>query len=856
MCKKVLKYVAFLMGLLFAAGVWAADFPSYERLGGMGSLDMPTVVATDAAGNVYVGDRVAEAVVIFSSDGERIGRISLQSAPTALEIADNGFLYVGMENGINIYNGEDLVDTISGVSLPAAIEVSSGGVVYVLDAGEYNLKIIDGSGNIAVVGDYQMFGGDLRDLALDEANGELYELDRGHLLDDGSGVWRVQVFDLQGNLLRSFSHWGYATDGKLLSASSIEVDEQRRIYIADNSQNIIGVYDHTGAYIGTMYDNQDVYRNPVGMAYRNNRLYFVSSLGRSATVLGVGAYATLDVSPLQLSLTVQGGYVDGGNTITIANTGVGDLNWQASVTAGAGWLSVSSQSGTVAPSGQTAVDVAVDASSLSAGQHSGTITITSNGGSAEINVVVNVVAAPVLEVSPSVVNLQAVAGEPVSVPGINITLSNDISNSLTWQAVADAGIDISPSSGPSNTTTSPSVTVAAQGAGTYTGRITVTADGAVGSPAEITLNIEFVAVNRIHVTTNHPDAAFSITGPQNYQGSGTDWSVSGVPDGEYTIVFHDINGYVTPPSVTKSLSGGGTIEFSGDYSRMITERIVVVPDSTKKAAAVVRIMDADGTVLKEIDVPAPGRGGLDVAVADVDGDGLEDIVVSTLKKSSMIWVFSAAGAEMTSADVFSSSAGVMLAAADTDGDGDAEIVAASGTDVRVLDFQSGSIVDTGAGFSAAAAVDAVGAGDVDGDGAAEVVTASRSADGMVAFDIWRIDTVNGAVLDSEMIMADEKIKDIEIRDMDGDGIGDVLVASRGSIIMLDIGGNAASEMVKVKGLKSLAAGDVDGDGSVEMTAGLKRGKLRTYTADGSETGTIKAFKTKSGVRVSTGVVGY
>ena len=45
------------------------------------------------------------------------------------------------------------------------------------------------------------------------------------------------------------------------------------------------------------------------------------------------------------------------------------------------------------------------------------------------------------------------------------------------------------------------------------------------------------------VITNLPEAAFTITGPASYSGSGTCWSQTNVPTGQYEVVFDDVPGY-------------------------------------------------------------------------------------------------------------------------------------------------------------------------------------------------------------------------------------------------------------------------------------------------------------------------
>ena len=69
----------------------------------------------------------------------------------------------------------------------------------------------------------------------------------------------------------------------------------------------------------------------------------------------------------------------------------------------------------------------------------------------------------------------------------------------------------------------------------------------------------------ISVTTNLPSATFVCSGPLSYTGTGTSFIQTGVPVGEYRIVYGAVPGYITPPSETKTLVAGGILTFTGYY---------------------------------------------------------------------------------------------------------------------------------------------------------------------------------------------------------------------------------------------------------------------------------------------------
>lgn len=75
----------------------------------------------------------------------------------------------------------------------------------------------------------------------------------------------------------------------------------------------------------------------------------------------------------------------------------------------------------------------------------------------------------------------------------------------------------------------------------------------------------------IVVITNLPEATFTITGPASYSGSGTCWSQTNVPFGQYDVKFNDVPGYEIPFSSRDiiSISSG----FPSDTSEVEYKKI-------------------------------------------------------------------------------------------------------------------------------------------------------------------------------------------------------------------------------------------------------------------------------------------
>ncbi|MBI5632333.1 MAG: hypothetical protein HZA15_02500 [Nitrospirae bacterium] len=867
MLKRLIVAAAMIVALLLSFmpdGSFAeGSISEYKRLADLALPGRPVRASVDATGNIYAVEAGRPYLAKYSAFGEFLGSMPLSSVPTAIKVAADGLLYVGLKDKIEIYNGTTLLRTITGISHPVSIDVAISGAMYVVDLKHYCVKIVSPSGDITVVGDYKVFGSDLRDLVIDEPNNELYVLDRNEPASD-LYVWRVQTFDLSGNFLRSFSHYGYAAEGTLISASSLIVDEQRRVYVADNVQNIIGVFDHTGNHLGSLYDAANPYYNPVEMEYRNNRLYFLSFLGNRVTVLGLAGYADLAVLPGKVDLEVQGPYLKGEKAITISNTGSGNLQWSAA--SDADWLALSKTSGSIGGGLQDQAEIAVNTSGLLPGRHTGKITFAFNGGVSYLGVTVDVLPPPVLTVSPAGMELQAEAGAAVSAQA-TIELSNDLSGSLVWTASSDREwLSISPATGRSHELTPAIVTVNTAGLvpGIYTGRISITSDGMPGSPSEISIKLVVVATNMIQVATNNENAVFSISGPQSFSGSGSSWSASNIADGAYTITYGEVSGLKTPMPETKTVAGGNTITFTGNYEEMRPASIVVTLGGSNDATNV-KLMDLHG-IVNEFVAFKKMRGGVVTAAGDLDGDGMIEIAATIHHGRSRVGVFDQSGRPLAAFSAFPGNGTYDISTADLDNDGAAELIVSksSGTpEIRVLSFNKGSVTDTGIHLTPYGDTEfsslLVGAGDIDGDGSREVVTVLASGK-TILIRVWEPEMSAGpgawtVSLKKEVCLEVKPrtiLRGLALKATGNSAADDIMIMRHdGSMIMVGPD-NIVREvsLAAAYGVSDMSAEDVNGDGQIEIITGLKDGTVKVFALDGTELKSIKAFRTNSGARVA------
>jgi hypothetical protein len=109
-----------------------------------------------------------------------------------------------------------------------------------------------------------------------------------------------------------------------------------------------------------------------------------------------------------------------------------------------------------------------------------------------------------------------------------------------------------------------------------------------------------ISTGNITVTTNLPNATFTITGPTTFSGSGTSFTRTNVPVGSYTITYGAVQGYSAPPPQTLTLAAGASIRFTGNYmapnltvSRVTPVQVVflqdLVPELVENKATAFRV---------------------------------------------------------------------------------------------------------------------------------------------------------------------------------------------------------------------------------------------------------------------------
>jgi trimeric autotransporter adhesin len=199
-------------------------------------LSLPAGIAADAAGNVYIADRVNNVIRRVTSGG------------IITTIAGNGILG---------YSGDGGIATAAELYPPYGVAVDASGNLYEADSGNFIRKIstngiittVAGTGIFGYSGD----GGIATNAQLNLPSGIAVDV-RGNLYIADTDNNRIRKVDtsgiistIAGNGVAGYSgDGGLATSAELAEPGGIAVDEAGNVYIADTGNNLIRRIDSTG----------------------------------------------------------------------------------------------------------------------------------------------------------------------------------------------------------------------------------------------------------------------------------------------------------------------------------------------------------------------------------------------------------------------------------------------------------------------------------------------------------------------------------------------------------------------------------------------------------------------------------
>jgi DNA-binding beta-propeller fold protein YncE len=254
------------------------------------AFHMPTDVAVDSLGNVYVADGARDRLVVLGADGKARSATTRPAGqaltrPVGLAVDAKDRLWVADTGGhrVLVLDGVAgrVVETIPLPALDGTHPATPTGVAvtpdlkrtYVADNANHRLLVRDnGSGRITPLGQAGQAVGQFQYPFQVKcgAGGDVY-------VSEAIGA-RLQIVTREDRWAGPIGTWGVEL-GQFYRPKGVAVDGGGRIFVGDSTLNVVQVFDTRGRLVGCLTEGDGRplrFEHPMGMAFdRDGRLYVV-----------------------------------------------------------------------------------------------------------------------------------------------------------------------------------------------------------------------------------------------------------------------------------------------------------------------------------------------------------------------------------------------------------------------------------------------------------------------------------------------------------------------------------------------------------------------------------------------------
>ena len=221
---------------------------------GDGQFMVPTGVAVDDSGNIYVSDRSLNRIQKFDSDGNYLDQWGSSGAgngqfsmPFSIVYAPDGYIYVNdyWNYRIQIFDTDGTyIDQFPTTGSPSDSYIAENGNIYVADQNGDVARWFDST--FALVLAWGGSGSGFGQFDMPWGIGASPDGERLYIADNRND--RVQVFTNFGVYLSQFGSYG-SGPGQFTYCQGLEVDNNGLVYVIDGGDDKIQIYDEYGRFI-------------------------------------------------------------------------------------------------------------------------------------------------------------------------------------------------------------------------------------------------------------------------------------------------------------------------------------------------------------------------------------------------------------------------------------------------------------------------------------------------------------------------------------------------------------------------------------------------------------------------------
>ncbi|HGJ64645.1 TPA: hypothetical protein ENS27_04565 [bacterium] len=221
-------------------------------------LQNPTGIATDSNDRIYVsGDK---SIKIFDNQGNIESEIKLTDYPKCLAVADDGNIYVGMKEHLEIYNQ-------SGSRIAKWESLGTNALITSVDANKDNVFVADAIGKKVLI--YDLSGNQKNSIGKFIIPSPYFDLDvalDGLLWIVNPGPHKLEAYTLDGNMQLSWGETSIGIKGfsGCCNPVSFAILPDGRFVTAEKGVPRVKVYSNTGVF-ESVVAGAEAFKDTVGV---------------------------------------------------------------------------------------------------------------------------------------------------------------------------------------------------------------------------------------------------------------------------------------------------------------------------------------------------------------------------------------------------------------------------------------------------------------------------------------------------------------------------------------------------------------------------------------------------------------